>query len=150
MAFPDEVSVGKPSLTTYAAWNPICAVAPMNRFDPPSQARAHAEAHREPSGTREAKPLSLIRVPISMPATRLPPSLASTTIALVRAEVLVRNCSVSAASNGPDTETMACSAESRGEISMDAPLAPVAAKSNANDTPNLTQYATGIVEPPSS
>jgi hypothetical protein len=32
---------------------------------------------------------------------------------------------------------------------MDAPLTPVAAKSTANDTPNLTQYATGIIEPPS-
>jgi hypothetical protein len=74
-------------------------------FVPPSHARAHAEAQRAPSGTAEAKPFSRIVVPISMPASKLPPSLTNETMALDITEIFVLKLSMSLSSNGPVTVT---------------------------------------------
>src|SRR5262249_41465812 len=76
-------------------------------------ANAHEEAHREPSNkTAVAKDLSLIVLPISMPAWRFPPSLLNTTTAFVSRPTSVRNLISSPTSKRPSTVTRACAGSS--------------------------------------
>ena len=81
--------------------------------------QTHMEAHRKPSKTAVAKDLSLIVLPISMPAWRFPPSLLNTTTAFVSRPTSVRNLISSPASKRPSTATRACAGSlSNGESKM--------------------------------
>ena len=98
----------------------------MNRREPPSQASAQADAHDAPSGMTVANFFSRIRVPMRMPATRLPPSLLNATVTrgVDSAATFVRNVSTSLCSKSPSM-TISVDPPSTGFTSISAACAAV-------------------------